>query len=439
MRRFVAHGDRAPRRRVGGGARVPARAVRALRRARLPRAQVPGGATAARAATTSTTRSGSRSWRAPAPPAGSAPGSTPTPRSRCRRSSTSAPRSSTSAGSSRRSAARRSARWGSPSPAPAPTSPGSAPSPAGSTAATSSTAPRPSSPTGSAPTSWSAPCKTTEEGGHGGISFLVLEREMPGYEVTRKLEKMGWHSSDTGELSFTDVEVPEENLLGERERRLRPDHGQLRLGAAADGDRRRRRRCSGCSRRRSPTPSEREAFGRPIGRFQAIRHKFAEMAIKTEAVARAHLQRPAPLLRGQGLHPRGDDGEAASPSARLVEIADEVPADPRRLRLHARVRDRARPARRPPRPDRRRHRRDHEGDPRQAGWGSEPASASVSPGTRPCARRGARRVGPSASARAGRCSTGRRTGRGPSPCRCGRRSRSRARRRSSSGPRAGRP
>jgi alkylation response protein AidB-like acyl-CoA dehydrogenase len=56
-------------------------------------------------------------------------------------------------------------------------------------------------------------CKTTQEGGHGGISFLVLEREMPGYEVAAKLEKMGWHSSDTGELAFTDVEVPAENLL----------------------------------------------------------------------------------------------------------------------------------------------------------------------------------------------------------------------------------
>src|SRR4051794_33779589 len=58
-------------------------------------------------------------------------------------------------------------------------------------------------------------CKTTKAGGHGGISFLVLEREMPGYEVAAKLEKLGWHSSDTGELAFTDVEVPEENLLGE--------------------------------------------------------------------------------------------------------------------------------------------------------------------------------------------------------------------------------
>ena len=57
--------------------------------------------------------------------------------------------------------------------------------------------------------------KTTPGGGHQGISFLILEREMPGYEV-RKLEKMGWHSSDTGELSFTDVEVPDENCTARR-------------------------------------------------------------------------------------------------------------------------------------------------------------------------------------------------------------------------------
>ena len=60
--------------------------------------------------------------------------------------------------------------------------------------------------------------KTSPEGGHRGLSFLVLERQMPGYEVAQKLEKMGWHASDTAELSFTDVEVPDENLLGEENR-----------------------------------------------------------------------------------------------------------------------------------------------------------------------------------------------------------------------------
>jgi acyl-CoA dehydrogenase len=60
--------------------------------------------------------------------------------------------------------------------------------------------------------------KTTEEGGHQGISFLILEREMDGFETSKKLEKLGWRASDTGELAFSDVFVPEENLLGEENR-----------------------------------------------------------------------------------------------------------------------------------------------------------------------------------------------------------------------------
>ena len=60
--------------------------------------------------------------------------------------------------------------------------------------------------------------KTTEEGGHQGISFLILEREMDGFETSRKLEKLGWLASDTAELAFSDVFVPEENLLGEENR-----------------------------------------------------------------------------------------------------------------------------------------------------------------------------------------------------------------------------
>jgi acyl-CoA dehydrogenase len=60
--------------------------------------------------------------------------------------------------------------------------------------------------------------KTTEAGGHHGLSFLILEREMDGFEVSKKLEKLGWRASDTGELAFADVFVPEENLLGEENR-----------------------------------------------------------------------------------------------------------------------------------------------------------------------------------------------------------------------------
>jgi acyl-CoA dehydrogenase len=124
--------------------------------------------------------------------------------------------------------------------------------------------------------------KTTEEGGHQGLSFLVLERDMPGYEVTGKLEKMGWHASDTAELSFTDVEVPKENLLGEENRGFYLIMAnfaweRLLMALAAVG---------GMQRVFATTleyARERQAFGRSIGRFQAIRHKFAEMATKIEA------------------------------------------------------------------------------------------------------------------------------------------------------------
>jgi acyl-CoA dehydrogenase len=124
--------------------------------------------------------------------------------------------------------------------------------------------------------------KTTADGGHGGISFLVLEREMPGYEVAGKLEKMGWHSSDTGELAFSDVEVPAENLLGRENEGFKLimanfQWERLTMALGAVG---------GMQRVFEETlayATEREAFGRPIGRFQAIRHKFAEMSVKIEA------------------------------------------------------------------------------------------------------------------------------------------------------------
>ena len=150
--------------------------------------------------------------------------------------------------------------------------------------------------------------KTNPDGGHHGISFLLLEREMPGYEVARKLEKMGWHASDTGELSFTDVEVPEENLLG-------PENGgfylimanfqweRLLMALGAVG---------AMSKLLAVTldyAREREAFGRPIGRFQALRHKLAEIGMKLEVVARPDLPRAA-RVRGA----RGRSGARRSPA-----------------------------------------------------------------------------------------------------------------------------
>ena len=124
--------------------------------------------------------------------------------------------------------------------------------------------------------------KTTEEGGHNGISFLVIDTDSPGYEVTSKLEKMGWHSSDTGEITFTDLEVPAEHLLGNENEGFQQimanfawERLLMAIGALGAMD--------WLVERSIAYANERQAFGRSIGSFQAIRHKIAEMATTTAA------------------------------------------------------------------------------------------------------------------------------------------------------------
>jgi alkylation response protein AidB-like acyl-CoA dehydrogenase len=124
--------------------------------------------------------------------------------------------------------------------------------------------------------------KTTEDGGHQGISFLILEKEMDGYSVSKKLEKMGWHASDTGELAFQDVFVPDENLLGEENRgfylimaNFQWERIAMALGSVGS--------MQAVLERTIEYAQERRAFGRPISKHQAIRHKIAEMALKLEA------------------------------------------------------------------------------------------------------------------------------------------------------------
>ena len=125
-------------------------------------------------------------------------------------------------------------------------------------------------------------CRTSEEGGHGGISFLVLESDMPGYEVTSKLEKLGWHASDTGEISLDEVEVPDSHLLGEENRGFQLimanfawERLLMSIGALGSMDR--------LVELSLGYAGEREAFGRPIGSFQAISHKIADMVTRAAA------------------------------------------------------------------------------------------------------------------------------------------------------------
>ena len=170
--------------------------------------------------------------------------------------------------------------------------------------------------------------KTTESGGHQGISFLILEREMPGYEVVTKLEKMGWRSSDTAELSFSDVEVPAENLLGEENRgfylimeNFAWERLLMSLGAVGAMQRLLEVALDYCR--------EREAFGRPIGRFQVIRHKLAEIGIKGEVGRALTYHALRRFIAGEGR--RSADG--ANPTPAGAEAASSTIADVTKAKL----------------------------------------------------------------------------------------------------------
>jgi citronellyl-CoA dehydrogenase len=124
--------------------------------------------------------------------------------------------------------------------------------------------------------------KTDPDAGHSGITLFLVDTDTPGFRVSRQLEKMGMHASDTAELAFEDMRVPADAVLGEVGKGFYHISWELqseRMVAAAGA-------VAGAERMFEKTleyAKEREAFGRPIGKFQAIRHKFAEMATKIEA------------------------------------------------------------------------------------------------------------------------------------------------------------
>jgi acyl-CoA dehydrogenase len=117
--------------------------------------------------------------------------------------------------------------------------------------------------------------KTTEEGGHHGISFLIVERS-EGVE-SAKLKKLGWNASDTATIAFKDVFVPEENLLGAEHEGFKLimanfQWERLAMALGAVGA------MTAAWERTAAFARERETFGRPLSNHQVIRHKLADMA-----------------------------------------------------------------------------------------------------------------------------------------------------------------
>jgi acyl-CoA dehydrogenase len=117
--------------------------------------------------------------------------------------------------------------------------------------------------------------KTSAEGGHHGISFLIVDR---GEGVSSsKLEKLGWHASDTATIAFEDVFVPEENLLGELNEGFKLimanfQWERLAMALGAVGA------MTIAWERTAEFARERNAFGRPLSGHQVLRHKLADMA-----------------------------------------------------------------------------------------------------------------------------------------------------------------
>src|SRR5919202_1819654 len=107
----------------------------------------------------------------------------------------------------------------------------------------------------------------TARTGEDEISNLIVPNGTPGYEISAPMEKMGWHASDTRELSFRDCAVPEENLLGPRGRGFNQfleilDGGRISVAAMGVG------LAQGAYDIALAYAKEREQFGRPIASFQ---------------------------------------------------------------------------------------------------------------------------------------------------------------------------
>ena len=152
--------------------------------------------------------------------------------------------------------------------------------------------------------------------GHKGISLLVVEKDTPGFTVSRQLDKMGWHSSDTAELAFTDAVVPAENLVGEEGSgfvQIAMAFVTERVGLAVQGY----STAARCLDLTADFARQREAFGQSLLGNQVVRHKLVEMHRRIEAarvytreVARRYDAGEQPLV--EALHAKRLGVEAAA-------------------------------------------------------------------------------------------------------------------------------
>ena len=165
----------------------------------------------------------------------------------------------------------------------------------------------------------SAVCTVTAVTGKTGdakeISTIIVPTDTPGFRVSKSYRKIGWHASDTHELSFSDVRVPQDALLGEQGAGYKQflqtlDDGRVAIAALAVG------LAQGCLDHSVAYAKERHAFGKPIGAFQGLQFKIADMRVSVE-LARLAVYRAA-WLQMQG---RPFKAEASIAKLYATEIA----------------------------------------------------------------------------------------------------------------------
>jgi alkylation response protein AidB-like acyl-CoA dehydrogenase len=118
--------------------------------------------------------------------------------------------------------------------------------------------------------------------GAGEISNIIVPNGTPGYVISAPMEKLGWKASDTRELSFQGARVPEGNLLGPRGQGFNQflqilDGGRISVAAMGVG------LAQGCYDLAYAYAKERQQFGKPISKFQAVQEKLVDMATEIEA------------------------------------------------------------------------------------------------------------------------------------------------------------
>jgi len=136
--------------------------------------------------------------------------------------------------------------------------------------------------------------------GFGGISLLLIEKGTPGFTVGRQLKKMGWWASDTAELFFDDCQVPVGNLIGAENMGFACIMGNFqseRLALALMAN----MTAQLALEESLKWARQREAFGKPIGKFQVLKHRLAEMATALEVSREFTYRQAAKMAAGQSV------------------------------------------------------------------------------------------------------------------------------------------